>query len=249
MENLSAGAAGDWVRRGIDAAGGWEAWAAKRTVEFRKTTVRFAADGKVAGSVVERHRYRLQPSLGMRIESEREGRQVVLINNGGQAWKFIDGQGATDQAARDQAWNSTFGSQYVFAMPFKLTDPGTVLTDAGPVRLPDGASAHAITASYQPGAGSAAGMHTWTYYFDPTTARLLANHLAFGPQTTDYSYTEYADYHTVDGLTVAERRVSYQSNAAAQRLAKTSEITQRDLRFDVPLDESELAPPAAVSAN
>jgi len=39
--------AGEIVKRAIEYAGGWDSWAGKNTVEFRKTTIRYKPDGSV----------------------------------------------------------------------------------------------------------------------------------------------------------------------------------------------------------
>lgn len=242
MERLPPGPAGDAVRRGIEAAGGWEAWEAKPAVDYRKTTRSFAPDGSVAREVVERHRYRLHPPLGIRIEREGEEGRVVLMNRGDQAWKTVDGALATSQQDRDQAWNSTFGSHYVFAMPFKLTDPGTVLEHLGERELPDGTVAEAVRATYEPGAGSAAGMHAWTYYFATDDGRLVANRLQHGPAPEDCSYTEYLDHRQVEDLVLPTRRVGYSCDATEGRGAKGSEMLHEDIRFVEPLPEELFVP-------
>lgn len=242
LERLPAGPAGHAVRRAIEAAGSWQAWEEKAAVDYRKTTRSFAPDGSVAREVVERHRYRLHPPLGVRIERESEEGPVVLLNKGDQAWKTVGGAVATSQQDRDQAWNSTFGSHYVFAMPFKLTDPGTVLEHLGERELPDGTVAEAVRATYEPGAGSAAGMHAWTYYFALADGRLVANRLQHGPAAEDCSYTEYLDHRQVDDLVLPTRRVSYSCDAAAERLAKTSEMFHQDVRFVEPLPEELFLP-------
>jgi hypothetical protein len=127
LERLPADRAGDIVRRSIEYAGGWEAWASIRTIEFQKTTLRYRPDGTEETRRVQHHRYVLRP-LRARIEWEEGGKKIVLINNGRQAWKLVDGAVAGSTEDRNQARNATFGSHYVFNMPFKLTDSGAHLT-------------------------------------------------------------------------------------------------------------------------
>ncbi len=245
VERLPDGPAGDVVRRSIAfAAGGWEGWEARRSVEYRKRTTTLAPDGSVERERVELHRYLLHPGPRMRIEYEDgEGRRVVLVNDGDEAWKLVDGEVATSQEDRDHAWNSTFGSHYVFSMPFKLTDPGTNLSYEGRVTLPNGAEAEAVLATYEPWAGSAGGMHEWTYFFDPGDARLVAYHLKHGDGSGDYTWGEYLDYETVGAVTMTTRRLGYASNAAGERLRKTTEINYEDVRFDVDLADELFAGP------
>ena len=239
MEHLPETRVGEIVRRGIDFVGGWEAWAGKRTVAYRKTIIYFDSLGNEQRRLVQLHQYVLHPSPKMRIEYEDdEGRKILLINNGEQAWKWMDGERVTSQQDQNHAWNSTFGSHYVFCMPFKLTDPGAALIYIGQVTLPDGQTADGVRVAYEPGAGSSAGMHTWTYYLDPDDGRLLANFLVFGAEPDDYDFTEYTDYKVIDGLHLPTRRFSYQSNAEGEKLLKVSGYINEDVRFDAPLPDS-----------
>ncbi|MCH8961958.1 MAG: hypothetical protein IH820_11715 [Bacteroidetes bacterium] len=239
MERLPDTRAGEIVRRGIDFVGGWEAWAGKRTVDYRKTTIWFESLDNEQRRLVQRHQYVLHPTMKMRIAYEDdEDRQILLINDGAQAWKWVDGQRATSQDDRNHAWNSTFGSHYVFCMPFKLTDPGARLTYDGQATLPDGTVADKVRVDYEPGAGSSGGMHVWTYYFNADDGRLVANYLHYGPEPDDYDFTEYADYQQIGDLYVPTRRHSYHSNAQAERLGKASAYVNEDVRFDAPLPDS-----------
>lgn len=244
LERLPADRAGEVVRRAVAfATGDWAAWQAKRTVSYRKTTLRLGPDGGVERRLVQMHHYALHPEARMRITWEEDGQEIVLVNKGDQAWKFVGGTEATTAADRDHAWNATFGSHYVFSMPFKLTDPGALLSYAGRDTLADGTVAERVRVDYEPGAGSAGGLHTWTYYFDADDGRLVANHLRYGPAPTDYDFTEYLDYRVIDGVHMPTRRYGYRSNAAAERLEKVSEILYEDVRFDVPLPDTLFLPP------
>ena len=240
---LPGGAAGATLRRAMAHHGGFEAWAAKTSVQFRKTTTRFGADGKVDRRPTQLHRYLLRPRLRARVEWEEDGRQIVLINDGGQGVKFVDGRPATAEADVNQARGVTFGSHYVFNMPFKLADPGAQLAAGSSRRLPDGTSVDAVRVTYGPGVGDAGGMHAWTYFFDARSGRLTANHLTYGPGKHDY--TEYHDDMVVDGITLARRREGYDADASRRKGARTSEIVYEDVKFDVPLDAALFAAPAA----
>jgi hypothetical protein len=246
LDNLPAGAAGDAVRRAIKHHGGMGAWTGKTTVQFRKTTTRYAADGKAARGPTQFHRYVLDPRMRARIEWEEDGRKIVLINDGGLGVKLVDGRPATATSDVNQARNVTFGSHYVFNMPFKLADPGAQLASAARRRLPDGTLADAVRVTYAPGAGDAAGMHTWTYFFDARNARLTANHLMYGPG--QYEYTEYHDDMVVDGITIARRRLGFGADGSRRKGPQTSEIVYEDVKFDVPLDARLFALPPAPSA-
>lgn len=244
LERLPEGEAGDVVRRGIEAGGGWQAWEATETVSYEKTTVRFGPNGEPESTRVERHRYRLHPSLAVRIDyTDADGREVSLRNDGDEAWKLVDGELATSEDDRNHAWNSTFGSHYVFSMPFKLTDPGANLESVGRSELPDGTLADGVRVSYEPWAGSSGAYHVWTYWFAADDARLVANRLDFGPEPDDHDYTEYFDHRRVGDLHLPTRRISYQSNPEGERLHPLSEISYAEIELEAPLPDRLFRPP------
>jgi len=232
IDRLPAGPAGAIVRRAIEHTGGWPAWASRKTVQFRKTVIRYKPDGSVERRRVQWHRYVLRPEMKGRIEFEEDGKKIVFINSGNQAVKLVDGRLAPTQEDTNQARNNTFGSHYVFSMPFKLTDPGVHLEPAGEERLGKGAIAEKVRVTYDRGAGDAGGMHTWWYYFDKKTGRLVANNLKY--EADKYDYTEYLDERSVAGLLLPMRRLGYEANEKGKRGRRTSEILYEDVRFDVP---------------
>ncbi|MDQ2980218.1 MAG: hypothetical protein M3R62_13460 [Acidobacteriota bacterium] len=229
------------VQRGIDYAGGSAAWASKKSVEFKKTVTRFKPDGSVEWRRVETHRYRLQPSFGGRIERDEAGKKALMVNNGTQAWRFVDSQELTSQAENNSARGSTFGSHYVFGMPFKLLDPGVHLAYAGKEKLAGGAEVEKIRATYDKGAGDAGGYHTWTYYFDTKTGRLTANHLNY--DSGRYDFTEYSDDKTFSGVRLATHRRGFNADAKGKTGPQTTDTIYEDVRFDVPVSNSMFVPP------
>lgn len=234
------GRADEIVAAAIEAAGGWDVWKGKTSVDYLKRTAGFDEQGKQVSEQVQRHRYLLQPRFKARIEYQEGGQHIVLINDGEQAWKLVDGQVASSQSDRDQAWNSTYGSHYVFCMPFKLTDPGAELHYAGRRRLPNRTEAERIDVTYAPGAGSAAGLHFWTYYFSVSDGQLVANHLRHGPDPDQNLFTEYDRVALVDGLRLPTVRYGYASDPEQNRLHKVSEISYSEIRFDVVVDDPTL---------
>ena len=220
------------VDKAIEHAGGWNAWTSTKTLQFRKTSQRFNEDGSFKETRVQFHKYVLHPSPQMRIEWEMNGSKGIMINNGkGEAWKLVNGKEATTQEDINGARGNTFGSHYVFGMPFKLRDPGTQLEDAGTMTLEDGTVVHKIRTTYTKGAGDAGGMHTWTYMFDPQTGRLACNHLQYEPDK--YDLTEYYDEKPVGSMLLSTRRVGYTADANGKVGQKRSETTYDQIETNV----------------
>lgn len=221
------------IDKAIVRAGGMEAWNATRTVQFRRTTTRFNPDGSVASTRVQQHQYELHPSPRMRIEWQENGQTIVMINNGNEAAKFVDGKRATAQEDIDSARGSTFGGHYVFGMPWKLRDPGTRLADAGTHTLEDGTVVQKVRVTYDKGAGDAGGKHTWTYMFDPESGRLVCHHLEYEPGK--FSWTEYYDEKRVGSLTFPTRRVGYDADGNSKTGPKKSETVYEEIQTNVEL--------------
>lgn len=239
-DRMPDGPAGAVVSRAL-AYAGEDAWKSKTSVEFRKTVTRYKPDGSVERKRVEMHRYRLQPRFGGRIERDEEGKKVLLVNDGYQAWRFVDGQPATTQEDAHAARGATFGSHYVFAMPFKLLDPGVHLAPAGREKLADGTEVEKVRTTYDKGAGDAGGLHTWTYYFDVKTGRLCAAHLNY--ETDKHDFTEYSDDQSVSGVRIATRRRGFTADATKKTGTLVAETVYDQVRFDVPTPDSMFSPP------
>jgi hypothetical protein len=219
------------VAKAIEHAGGWDAWMSTKTLQFRKTTVRFNEDGTVKETRVQFHKYVLHPSPKMRIEWESNGSKGVFLNDGQQAWKLVNAKPSPEQGDMNAARNNTFGSHYVFGMPFKLKDPGTVLEDGGAMTFDDGTLVQKVRVSYEKGAGDAGGMHTWTYMIDPQTGRLVCNHLQF--EADKWDWTEYYDEKPVGQMLLSTQRVGYKADANGKLGAKTSETTYDQIETNV----------------
>ncbi len=244
LDRLPSDATGELLRQALDAAG-LEAWEAKKSVRYLKVATTYDARGQVTGTQEALHTYRLSPTLGVRIESTEaeSGKQVLLLNDGEQAWKLVGGVEDTSTAGRNQAYNSTYGSHYVFAQPFKLLDPGSHYQDAGERTLANGKVAHGVRVTYDEGAGSAGGKHTWTYWFGEDDHLLAANHLVYGDGDGDADMTEYDALQSIDGVTLATARSGFKANRSGQRLEHTTSYENRDITFDVEVTPEMFHPP------
>ncbi len=243
MDLLPKDKAGDVVRRSIAYHGGWQAWDAKRTMTFKKTTTKFKDDGGADNVRVQMHQYMMHPGPKMRMSWDDKGQKVVMVNHGWEAWKTIDGKNMPSTTDRNGARNSTFGAHYVVSMPFKLTDRGVHLKYLGTEKL-NGILTDRILVTYDKGAGDAGGLHTWWYYFDAKTGRLVANMLKY--DASRYDWTEYGDEKEVAGIRFPMLRTSYHADEEGRKsgAAMTSQIRYEDVRFDVALPASLFQPPS-----
>ncbi len=229
------------IEKSIAHAGGWDAWMNTRTIQFRKTIVLYQLDGKVKETRVQYHKYTLHPSPKMRIDWENNGSKGIMINDGKEAKKFANGEEMTAQKEINAARGDTFGSHYVFCMPFKLRDPGTQLENAGMKTLADGTVVQKVRTTYAKGAGDAGGMHTWTYMFDPKTGRLAANHLEYAPGKFDW--TEYFDEKPMGALLLSTKRIGYDADANGKVGPKRSETSYDEIQTNVDFPKDLFKPP------
>ena len=165
---------------------------------------------------------------------EDKGNQYVIINNGEEARKYENGKEMTDDNSKKQAWNSSYGSNYVISMPFKLTDPGVILTYEGIDSTTLNKRVHSLKVEYEKGAGSSGGMHTWWYYFDEKTYDLAANFLDYG---TGHSLTTYETFTKVDGIRFHEKRFSHIADADKNIVQKRTIYENESMKFDEDFDD------------
>lgn len=239
LDRLPDNEAGDVIRQAIEYAGGWEEWAGKKSFSFYKVITYYDSTGAEERSLRQLHQYQLSPSFKARMSWENGGDNYLIINNGQQAWMYRNDELQIDQASKNQAWNSSFGSNYVVSMPFKLTDPGVILSYEGLDTLADGRIVESVKVEYEEGAGSSGGLHHWWYYFEPETGDLSANFLDHG---AGYSYTTYETFTTVDGIRIHQKRYSYITNEEKEPLYLRTVYENEGMQFDVPLTEDMFEP-------
>jgi len=239
MTRLPNNQAGEVVKKAIDYVGGWDKWANKKNFSFYKNIIQLDSTGKKIRTIRQLHQYRMQPNFAARMTWEKEGKKYVIVNNGGQAWKYEDGKELTDDKSKKEAWNSSFGSNYVVSMPFKLTDPGVIMTYDGIDTLEGSKIVHSVKVEYEKGAGSSGGYHTWWYYFDKDTYDLVANYLDSG---NSHSYTSYKTFSTINGIRMHELRHSHASNADKELGRVKTIYANEEMKFDAPFSDDLFEP-------
>jgi hypothetical protein len=235
MERLPQNEAGEIVRKAIEFVGGWEAWGNKNNFSFYKNITHLDSTGQVERTQKQLHQYQIHPHFKARMSWEDKGKKYLIINNGKEAKKYEDGKEMTDENSKKQAWNSSYGSNYVISMPFKLTDPGVILTYEGIDSTTLKKRVHALKVEYKKGAGSSGGMHIWWYYFDEKNYDLVANFLDYG---NGYSLTTYETFTKVDGMRIHEKRFSHISKSKNEIVQLRTIYENEKMEFDQDFDES-----------
>lgn len=235
MDRLANDQAGDVVRKAIEFAGGWDAWEKKENFSFYKNITQLDSTGAIKKNERQLHQYNLDQGFQGRMTWTINGDEYMIINNGNEAKKYKNKEELTDEASKKIAWNSSFGSNYVISMPFKLTDPGAILTYDGIDSTTVGKAVHAIKVEYEKGAGSSGGFHVWWYYFDVENYDLVANFLDYG---NGYSLTTYETFTEVDELRIHLKRFSYQSNEQKEKVMLKTIYENEEMQFNSIIDKS-----------
>lgn len=233
MERLSDDEAGRVIRKAIEYVGGWEAWEAKINFSFYKNITHLDSLGNIERSQRQHHRYQLYPGFKANMQWEDKGNQYEIIHNGEQAKKYENGKEMTDDNSKNQAWNSSYGSNYVISMPFKLTDPGVIMTYEGIDSTTLDRRVHSVKIEYKKGAGSTGGMHTWWYYFDENNYDLAANFLDYGK----HSLTTYETFVQVDDIRIHKKRFSHIADSEKNIVQKRTVYENETMIFNQDLDE------------
>ena len=235
MDRLSEDKAGEIVRKAIEYAGGWDTWEKKENFSFYKKITQVDSTGAVIKITKQLHEYNMGPGFQGRMTWSINEDEYIIVNTGEESKKYKNGSELTDDKSKNEAWNSSFGSNYVISMPFKLTDPGTILTYEGIDSSTLDKDVYSIKVEYEIGAGSSGGMHTWWYYFDLENYDLVANYLDYG---NGYSLTTYETFTEVEGVRLHLKRFSYGSNEQKERVRLKTIYENEEMQFDKKIDKS-----------
>ncbi len=234
LELLPEDSVGDIVKNAISLSGGWNLYEEKQTFSFYKVIQHFDSLGKMRSEVKQLHQYRLRPHFQVRISWKMDNHEYLIINTGRQSRKFKDGQILTAGKDNNEAWNTSYGSHYVMFMPFKLADPGAILSYKGVDTLIHGQVVHSVNVNYEPGAGSSAGFHDWHYYFGRNSGELTGNFLNYGEGK---SYIEYQTWQEVGGIKLGQKRSVFGVNKNGEiGYVKTVYINE-EMEFDLEMPD------------
>ncbi len=226
------------IDRAIEYAGGYDVWQQKKTLSFDKKSSSFDSTGQMSRQTDMHLDYMIKPEFRAKLTYMRNDTAVMLMHDGQKARKFYNGKIQTEQKDTDGAWNSSFGSQFVMCMPFKLKDPGIQAEYMGRVKLKDGTDAQLIKTSYIKGAGSNPD-HIWYYYFEPGTGKLLAN--SFNGKDNYWDYTRYEEFERTGGLLLPAVRKGYTATGLNMPGRLVSDSRHSNMEFDKKLPENNFA--------
>lgn len=94
---------------------------------------------------------------------------------------------------------------YLWGMPMKLKDPGTIIDPNVKIRNFYGDNLYEIKVTYE----AEVGADIWYFYFDPTTSALRGYRFYHDESKNDGEYILLEGEETVDGLRLPKRRAWY----------------------------------------
>lgn len=97
---------------------------------------------------------------------------------------------------------------YMWGLPMKLGDAGTILDASVEEADFNGASAHVLHVTYEPGTGG----DTWYFYFDPATARAVGYRFYHDPAINDGEYIVLEDEVEAGGVRFPRRQTWYMND-------------------------------------
>lgn len=154
-----------------DPAGVWS----RDRVELEIHTVYSPELARTRGYTESRLRLTLAPGQELfRYESDRGGRRIVYSLVGGVGQTTVDGETEVSPEQREELRLGTPESyrdycEYVYGMPMKLLDPGTLLgKEVRQTRFGE-RDALVLRVTYDPEVGS----DVWDFYFDPSSFALV----------------------------------------------------------------------------
>ncbi len=219
------------IDRAIAYAGGYDTWLQKKSLSFDKKSTSYDSTGKISREIDQHFDYMMHPEFRAKITYVLRDTSIMLVHDGKKARKYYNGKMSNEQKDIDAAWNSSYGSQYVMCMPYKLKDPGINAEYVGNVTLSDGVPAQVVKTSYIKGAGSNPD-HIWYYYFEPGTGKMLAN--SFNGKNNSWDFTRYEQMESFGGLLLPIVRKGYN----ADTLNKPGRMVSQSRHSNIVIDKA-----------
>lgn len=265
VRRLSASPAGEPILAAIDAAGGWEAWAAHRSVSYTLEGVFFDARGLITARGTERHTLRLDGAARIRIDPQEgrgrfgygaAGAWVAQQRTDGRWQEVVDAEAWPPARLRDLTWRVW----WMFGAPFTLSDPvvdlqlvepdsfetamAPFMTD--PPESTDTAAAALtwVTAGYPPAVGDSTGV-TYRLGFEPVNGRLAQIDFAADPNhpERDRMVVRLAEFQETGGLVLPTLRTLYEEITPGGQRFRLYVARLRDFAWDAAPGDTLFEPP------
>ena len=215
----------DIVAKAYEAHGGKEVWDNLYSLRYEKESKVYNADGSVRVNTLQEHYYEMGPEFKAKVQWQagEETHEINYTDAGAEKW--VNGERVVDMDTEAKAYEAVNAARYTVSQPFKLSDPGVVLTYEGEDTLEEGQKVHVVKASYSTDNENHSKNDEWWYFFDVDTYLCLATMVHHG---TTYSYIKNLEYDRSTGLVFNYHRKGYAVDSARNILYHQSEYFYRN---------------------
>lgn len=206
----------DLLSKALEKAGGISDWQSLAKIKFDKVTKLYDENGILERRTDQHHRYHLKPKKILEIiwQDSTGNHQLMLRND--QVEKYINGKVSTfldSVAARE----NLLAAEYAALLPFKLLDPGMVLSYQG-LDSVAGVIVHVLQARMQEENNNERDI--WWHYFNSESFL----HTGYRVKHEDHiSLVLNDDFVTVDQFMLPGRRTSYRVDESDNILYKRAD--------------------------
>lgn len=222
--------AGRIVRRGIDAAGGWQAWKKRRDAEFVATLTIFAPSREVVSETIFLHKILLHRP-GVRVDSIGLIDEVIFGFDGEREWMLRGGRALTSVSDTAFTRFHAMVDAFWFGLPFILAERPVDLSYLGP-ESGEGRQWERVRAGFSDPTNPADWM---VFYFDAATGLIDQVHAHVDAEFLTHSLWmgRMRDYRRVGGLLKERRRFFYPADAHGKIIGPlAAEEIIEHVRFD-----------------
>ena len=215
------------VDKAYEAHGHKEMWDGLLALSYEKESKVYNADGSIRVNSLQQHRYEMMDGFKATVswEAGADAHEIRYTDAG--AEKLINGALITDETTKAKAYEAVNAARYTVSQPFKLSDPGVVLTYEGEDTLEEGERVHVVKASYSTENKNHSKNDEWWYYFDVDTYLCRATMVHHG---TTYSYIKNLEYDRSTGFVLNYHRKGYAVDSARNILYHQSEYFYRNYK-------------------
>ncbi|MCE7993243.1 MAG: hypothetical protein HEP71_14750 [Roseivirga sp.] len=216
------------VQKAYTAHGGKAIWDSISELSYEKESVVYNADGGTRFQNLQRHHYVMRPQFSAQLEwqSNDEEHRIEYTHVGARKW--IDDVEVMDSVIQASSSESVNAARYTVSQPFKLTDPGVILSYEGMDILEAGEQVYVIKASYSTDNENHTKSDEWWYYFDVDTYLCLATMVHHG---STYSYIKNLEYDYSTDIVFNYHRKGYAVDSTRKVLYHQSEYYYHDYKL------------------
>ena len=215
------------VEKAIDVAGSLERWKNIASLTFTKKSRLLLENGEIESEVIQRHHYEYRPHKHIKISWQVEKDSFVIVHHDSIFQKFKNDDLIEEGTAVKSSVNSAL---YVLGMPFKLLDPGAVLTYEGVKSFNTIDTVQTVNATYAPNRHqNHSTQDKWWYHFDKNNGAFLSSMVYHEPT---YALIENLEVSQVEGMTFPAIRKSYRCNELGEKLFLRAEFWYTDYTIE-----------------